>query len=105
MIFKPEPLMDHQNGPDSNKLEFSNRHVIAQSLLNYVAKKKENLKKMEKVAKRLEEKGLSPEDFKSLMGYHQEEILHYLVRNGATAHSHDIAVARRAIEKENNNGR
>lgn len=68
---------------------FEDRHAIARSLMDLISDQKKALQSAEKVAKRLEKQGLTGDEFKKLMLFLQEDILHELLRNGAKGNGAD----------------
>lgn len=73
---------------------YKDRHAIARTLMDMIADKKKALLSAEKVAKRLETKGLTGDEFKQLMLFIQEDVLHELLRNGVKADDKSAAMKR-----------
>lgn len=80
-----------------SEASYEDRHAIARSLMDLISDKKKALQSAEKVAKRLEGKGLSGDEFKQLMLFIQEDILHELLRNGVKAEA-EAAAMKRVLE-------
>lgn len=77
-----------------SEASYDDRHAIARSLMDMIEDKKKELQSAEKVAKRLETKGLTSEEFKNMMLFLQEDILHELLRNGVKADENTAAMKR-----------
>lgn len=70
-----------------SRADINDCHTIATTLMDLIEQKQKSLKDAAKVAKRLGAKGLTGDEFKDIMLYLQEELLHELLRKGTTGSS------------------
>ncbi len=73
-----------------SRANIEDRHTIATTLMDLIEQKQKSLKDAAKVAKRLGAKGLTGDEFKDIMLYLQEELLHELLRKGTTGSSEAV---------------